>query len=131
ITMQSFQRPRKIHHALYRWLCVAALGTAPVLLPAQGAADSGAEEVVVLSPFTVEESGDTGYLAQNSLAGSRLNSRLKDVASPVSVFTSEFISDIAVTNLEELLEYAPNISLDREEAVNGGDTTGSTLNEPF
>jgi hypothetical protein len=45
------------------------------------------EAVVELSPFTVNTSQDVGYLAENTLAGSRLNARLRDTAGSVSVFT--------------------------------------------
>jgi hypothetical protein len=36
------------------------------------------EKPVELSPFTVTSGDDQGYRAQNTLAGSRLNSALKD-----------------------------------------------------
>ena len=36
------------------------------------------EEPIELSPFTVTSDDDQGYRAQNTLAGSRLNSALKD-----------------------------------------------------
>ena len=42
-------------------------------------------EIVELSPFTVNTSGDVGYVAENTLAGSRLNTKLRDTASTVSV----------------------------------------------
>ena len=38
------------------------------------------EEVVQLSPFEVNAGEDKGYAASNSLAGTRLNSRLEDIA---------------------------------------------------
>jgi hypothetical protein len=38
---------------------------------------SSQELVVELSPFTVDTSRDTGYAAENTLAGSRLNARLR------------------------------------------------------
>ena len=43
--------------------------------------ESLGEEVVVLSPFVVEAAQDRGYHASNTLAGSRLRTDLRDVAS--------------------------------------------------
>ena len=48
-----------------------------------------APAVVELSPFEVNTSRDVGYAAENTLAGSRLNARLRDTAGSVSVFTKE------------------------------------------
>ncbi|MGH8016752.1 MAG: TonB-dependent receptor plug domain-containing protein [Opitutaceae bacterium] len=81
------------------------------------------EDAVILSVFEVDDSRDVGYLAQNTLAGSRLNTSLKDTAAPISVFTKEFMEDPGVTNLEELLDYAPNI-----ETEHGEETTNITGN---
>ena len=69
-------------------------------------------EIVQLSPFTVNTTGDVGYVAENTLAGSRLNTRLRDTASSVSVFTKEFLDDLAITDIRELLEYSVNGEMD-------------------
>ncbi|MEX0325046.1 MAG: TonB-dependent receptor plug domain-containing protein [Puniceicoccaceae bacterium] len=63
------------------------------------------EEVYELSPFVVESEGELGYMATNTLAGTRLNTELKDVGAAVSVYTEEFIDDIGVNNLEDILTY--------------------------
>ena len=70
------------------------------------------DPVVELSPFEVNTSKDVGYLAENTLAGSRLNARLRDTAGSVSVFTKEFLDDLAITDLAGLLEYTVNSELD-------------------
>lgn len=70
------------------------------------------EGVVQLSPFTVNTSSDVGYVAENTLAGSRLNTRLRDTASSVSVFTKEFLDDVGITDMKELLEYSVNSEMD-------------------
>jgi outer membrane receptor protein involved in Fe transport len=73
---------------------------------------SSQEPVVELSPFTVDTSRDTGYAAENTLAGSRLNARLRDTAGSVSVFTKEFLDDLAITDLAGLLNFTVNSELD-------------------
>lgn len=76
---------------------VAQLATRPTTTaPAPG-------PVVELSPFTVNTTQDVGYLAENTLAGSRLNTKLRDTAGSVSVFTKEFLDDLALTDLASIL----------------------------
>lgn len=66
------------------------------------------EEIFVLAPFEVRTEKDEGYLAQNTASGSRLNSSLKDTPAPISVFTNEFLRDIAATDISALSDYAVN-----------------------
>ncbi|MEX0325034.1 MAG: TonB-dependent receptor plug domain-containing protein [Puniceicoccaceae bacterium] len=75
------------------------------LLFAQEAADSDNEEVYELSPFIVESDSDIGYLATSTLAGTRINSDIKDIGAAVSVYTEEFIKDIDATKVEDILTY--------------------------
>jgi hypothetical protein len=63
------------------------------------------ESVVELSPFVVNSSQDLGYRATSTLAGTRLNTDIKDIGAAVSVYTQEFLDDIAVTKLEDILTY--------------------------
>ncbi|MBN2233764.1 MAG: TonB-dependent receptor [Opitutales bacterium] len=66
------------------------------------------EDVYILNPFVVESSGNVGYLATSTLAGTRLNTQLKDVGSAISVVTKEFMQDTGATNNETLLVYTMN-----------------------
>jgi outer membrane receptor protein involved in Fe transport len=68
-------------------------------------AQDDAEPVFELSPFEVDASGDTGYRATNTLAGSRLNTQLKDVAASVTVLTGEFLDDLGADDIETALAY--------------------------
>ncbi|MBT5168909.1 MAG: TonB-dependent receptor plug domain-containing protein [Opitutales bacterium] len=83
--------------------CLLAL-----MIPAMQAQND--EDVFELSPFEVDGSGDVGYAAQNTLAGSRMNSRLKDTPVPISVFTKEFIDDIGADMLEDVMDYSVNMT---------------------
>lgn len=84
----------------------------PAPARASGASAPAPSEVVELSPFTVNTSSDVGYVAENTLAGSRLNTKLRDTASSVAVFTREFLDDLAITDLGQLLEYSVNSEMD-------------------
>ncbi len=76
---------------------------------------------VVLSPFEVRTDQDVGYVATSTLAGSRLNTPLEKTPVAISVLTSELISDIGATNIEQAMEYATNAGNDI------GDFTGLNL----
>ena len=67
---------------------------------------------MVLSPFSVSGDQDKGYQAGNTLAGSRLNTKLSETAASVSVFTEEFLKDLGATNLAQVLEYGVNANAD-------------------
>lgn len=85
---------------------------------------------IELSPFTVNSSQDVGYVANNTLAGSRLNTSLKDTAATISVMTEEFLADIAAFSVSDAMLYAGNLQIDQEETVNGT-PTGNLAAENF
>ena len=58
-----------------------------------------------LSPFQVDESETVGYYSSQTLAGGRLTTALKDIATSVQVVTHEFMQDIGATQLDEVLAY--------------------------
>jgi len=63
------------------------------------------DSVIELSPFEVSAESNIGYLANNTLAGTRLNTKLEDIASAVQVLTKEFLDDTGASNLSELLTF--------------------------
>ncbi|WP_414660183.1 TonB-dependent receptor plug domain-containing protein [Horticoccus sp. 23ND18S-11] len=67
--------------------------------------DPKPEDPVELSPFVVATSKDVGYQATNTLAGTRLNTNLKDIGAAVSVYTQEFLEDINVSKLQDILTF--------------------------
>ena len=78
-----------------------------------------ADEVIELSPFTINTSRDVGYQAENTLAGSRLNAKLRDTPGSVSVFTKEFLDDLAITDMKGLVEYSVSSEIDTQARVAG------------
>lgn len=66
------------------------------------------DDVFELSPFVVESGEDEGYQATATLAGTRVRTDLKDLASPISVITSQFLEDTGATSNQELLVYTTN-----------------------
>ncbi|HEY9153786.1 MAG TPA: TonB-dependent receptor plug domain-containing protein, partial [Opitutaceae bacterium] len=69
------------------------------------------EEMIELSPFLVEATQDEGYQAVNTLAGTRVRTDLRDVASSISVVTSKFLQDTGARNAQDLLVYTTNTEI--------------------
>jgi len=103
------------HHTSSLLFCVPlALHLAAAALPAQAGPTSATTNapIVELSPFTAVSENDTGYRAQNTLSGSRLNSSLKDTPGVLDVLTKDFLDDIGATTLREALAYSTNFADD-------------------
>lgn len=83
-------------------------------------------EVVELSPFVVQETDEVGYVATSSLAGSRLKTELKDIASQIDVLTPEFLSDIGAQNIADAVVYSSNFGGPTDQNINANDGVGST-----
>ena len=82
-----------------------ALGIAGSVSPVFAQDSEDEEDIYTISPFTVIEEEGVGYLARSSLAGTRLNTPLRDIAATVSVITQEFLEDTGSSDLQELLVY--------------------------
>jgi hypothetical protein len=95
--------------ALTSALCLVTVGRLSAQATAAPAASKPAEEeTIVLSPFVVEASEDQGYTAKDTLAGTRVRTDLKDVASAISVVTQQFLKDTGAKNSADLLVYTPS-----------------------
>lgn len=71
--------------------------------------DQEQEEVYTLSPFVVEDTaGENTYRATSTLAGTRVRTDLNDVASAISVVTTQFLKDTGVKGNQDLLNYTPS-----------------------
>ncbi|MDQ8199441.1 TonB-dependent receptor plug domain-containing protein [Pelagicoccus enzymogenes] len=103
-----------------------AMAVLPVLAT-DGLSQSGepGDAVYTLSPFTVDGSNDVGYRATNTLAGSRLNSELRDTAAPISVFTKDLIQDLGANDVQSATFYSVNTEEFTEAEV--GDQAGNQL----
>ncbi|MBI5771682.1 MAG: TonB-dependent receptor [Verrucomicrobia bacterium] len=110
-----------------RKLSIAALFAAlfttssPAVAQTAAAAKPTGDEAVTLSPFEVRSDQDTGYTATSTLAGSRLNTALRDTPAAISVFTKEFLDDIGAINVTEALVYSLNGAIDTT------DNTGNVI----
>ncbi len=103
-------------NSFFKGLLSLAVASAPQVA-AQDDENEEEDQIYSLSPFVVDASGDTGYVATHTLAGSRLNTRLADTPASISVFTRELIDDLAITDTFDAVEYALNTANDFEETT--------------
>lgn len=97
-------------------------------------AEDAEEEVYELSPFAIDASDNQGYAATSTLAGTRLNTNLKDIAASITVVTKDFLEDSASTDLKELLIYTPSTEVIGplgNLANEGGRSGENTVTEVF
>ncbi len=65
---------------------------------------TAAGETIQMSPFEVNTEKDEGYLAQNALSGTRLNSKLEDISASLSVVTKQQLQDTAATDINDIFK---------------------------
>lgn len=82
-------------------LLCAALASASAQTPAAppAAAARASQEVVTLSEFSVTAESDRGYVASETLTGTRVRTPIIDLPYTVNVLTSEFFEDFAMFEL--------------------------------
>ena len=94
--------------ALALCACASLLAQSVPTTPANVTASSSTaakEEAVVLSPFEVSSGDDKGYAASSTLSGTRLNSKLEDIASSISVITKQQLFDTAALDLNDIFQF--------------------------
>lgn len=74
----------------------AAVGT--------GSATTPGDDTVQLSPFEVREA-NKGYYATSTMSGTRLNTKLEDLASSISVVTKQQMQDFALLDINDIFNY--------------------------
>ena len=90
--------------------------------PATARAPASAEPAIELSPFVISSSTETGWIATETLAGSRLRTDFKDVPNQIETLTKDFMQDLGLTSLDQALIYTANVenSQDYIPATAGG-----------
>lgn len=90
-------------------LAVLATGLSPSIVAQSNSENEGGDPVFELDPFTVTGDRDIGYRAATTLSGTRTNSDLKDVANPLDIFTAELMQDLAVQDIQDLVDHANGV----------------------
>jgi outer membrane receptor protein involved in Fe transport len=61
-----------------------------------------------MGPFEVNTSRETGYYAPNTLAGTRIDSRLADLGASITVVTRQQLDDTAAIDINDIFKYEAN-----------------------
>lgn len=102
-----FHAPKVRASALCALLFATVLPNYGQTAPAPVASPAGSE-AITLSPFTVTSENDNGYAATETLAGTRLRTNLRDIASSMSVLTPEMLRDLGANSLDEAVDFLPS-----------------------
>jgi outer membrane receptor protein involved in Fe transport len=114
----------------------AVLGTLAICLsvPAfgqtqsdQSAADD--DEIFILSPFEVVAGDVQGYLASNSVSGTRLAVQIRDLPMTLDVLTAELLADQSATDFNSAITYSAGIFSNLTDAGTGGGANTATSAE--
>src|SRR6218665_3859474 len=65
-------------------------------------------ETIELSPFIITETAEAGWVATETLAGTRLRTELKDVPNQIETLTKEFMQDLGLNDVDTALIYSSN-----------------------
>ncbi len=106
----------------------ASAQSAPVPASSTSAASATEEPAIKLSPFTIEADAERGWVATQTLGGSRMKTDFKDIAQPLEVMTLDFMQDMGVTNFEQALLYSTNV--EGREEITDGDGLGFGVFQP-
>lgn len=74
-------------------------------MAAETSAAAASSDILLLTPFQVDASKDKGYAAENTLAGSRLNSKLEDLAASITVVTKQQLQDTGSVDINDVFKY--------------------------
>jgi len=83
--------------------------TLPLVVLAQE--DDDEEKIYDLNAFAIEGSAQDGYLAQSTLAGSRVRTEVRDLGASIAIVTQEFMEDTGATDGESLLQFVGNVEV--------------------
>ncbi len=88
------------------------------------------EDIYLMSPFVVDVSEDSGYLATNAISGTRLNTAIRDLPMPLEVITEDFLRDTGSNDLRSALRFSSGIMLQSQNdfGAPGGDSSPSPGN---
>ena len=79
----------------------AKMAAAPV---ATSPGTTAGDDTVQLSPFEVREANN-GYYAPNTMSGTRLNTKIEDLGSAISVVTKQQMADFAMLDINDIFNY--------------------------
>lgn len=83
---------------------------------------SGPDKAIMLPSFEVTTTQDKGYLAENSVSATRINTPIADLPFSISAFTQQFIEDTGATDLYDVVKYTAGVTSGAKEFNAGADS---------
>jgi iron complex outermembrane receptor protein len=93
---------------------LAAIAASPTSAPT---ASRSADETVLLPAFTIEESGETGYAATNSLSATKVATELKKMPVSIDVITEQLFKDYGATEVYDMISLSPGVQSSQRAAT--------------
>ncbi len=94
--------------SLFPSLCLALFIASAITLHAATAPTPppAKESPVALNPFEVTATTDVGYASSTAMSGTRTNESLANLPNSISVFNTEFLSDLGITDFFQAADFA-------------------------
>lgn len=116
------------------WFSFAAAFAGASLLSAQSVTSpdplqpaTARDEVTTMSPFAVETTLDTGYVAADTLNAGRLRTNLLMTPGTMEVFTRDLLDDLGVFNIDEASAWLTSSHPLETNGINGASMNPSAL----
>jgi iron complex outermembrane receptor protein len=101
-----------------RCCLAAAVLLAPLAFSAQSTPAKPAEEEAVLLPaFTIQESGETGYAATNSISATKVATELKKMPVSIDIVTEQLFKDYGATEVYDMVALSPGVQSSQRAAT--------------
>src|SRR4051812_21731118 len=85
-------------------ICVLLAARAQTAPASNSTPESATSDITHLNPFEVVES-NRGYYGTNTMSGTRINSKIEDLASAITVITKEQMADFALLDTNDIFAY--------------------------
>lgn len=114
---------------------VAAAQSTTAVAPAKTRAEEKlSDEIIELSPFVVNSTGDQGYGTNAGLGGTRVNQVLIDASMSITNLNKEFLEDMGFTQLSDSVQFVSGMSstgaqADGRYSTRGRNSAGSNFRD--
>ena len=126
ITKQPLKRNKILTKLGALLILIIAPMDAQTAATANAGAEATSDEVVKMSPFDVRAQ-NVGYYAPNTLSGTRLNSKVEDLAASLTVVTKEQMTDFAMLDINDVFLYEAGVEGTGTYTDAGFDRNGTPL----
>ncbi len=111
---QPMKSIRTLVAAVAGWLAVSSH------VEAQTTAAPAKEEIIVLSPFSVGTTKDSGYRKLSSVTTSRIGVSLYEAPQAIEIISGELLRDLGYNSVREVYDYTSSVTVNKQETRQNG-----------